>query len=293
MVCFNNCEYPNACAAAAHIFLSIENCCHLNEFVSGPNGNLYKAFEKREVTWSTANESVNALANRCGIEAHLATILSLEEDVFVHELGRGLHFYYWSPKGFWVGGFQNVKSQEFKEPGGEWEWLNNEGPISTPTHPIFKKYENWAQKEPNDFRRQPTNTANLPENHMTVCTHDTYRTADEGKATGWNDEFPGAFIRGYIVEVEVANPTVFVKLWVGPTSVGFCDSNVDNLRLPSPVGCPPRPISSLVEGCEEHNPLDSHPLEFKACMTHITMALVNAGYVTAVEKKSIMDCVRD
>lgn len=279
MVCSDGCEYPNECLARKAGYNPTSDCRHSNAFVPGPGGNLYKAFEKRAISWTEAWNAVQTLADECLTSIHLATITSLEEDVFVHELARALHAYY-NPKSFWVGGFQNVDSPDFKEPDGGWEWVSEEWLGSLTTRPISGGYENWGPKEPNDFRRQPQNPENLPENHMTIGRFDK-NSNDEGKATGWNDEFPGPFVRGYIVEVEV-KPTVEVLL---------CDSKVANLRLPpKSKECPPGQISSLIQGCVSYNHPGPFPEEFNECVTHIANELEFAGLITGKERDDIVRC---
>ena len=281
VVCPDGCEYPDRCLASEAGYLPRRDCRYSNEFVSGPSGNLYKAFEKLFTTWTAANADVQALVDACGVTAHLATVTSLEEDIFIHELGRQFHSYDTLPQSFWIGGFQNVDSPLFEEPGGGWEWQNNEGPIPTTTHPISGKYENWGAKEPNDFRNQPTNTEHLPENHMTVCRFDVSPAASVGKATGWNDEFLTGPIRGYIVEVEVKTLNIY-----------GCDSKVENLRLP-PLsdGCPPGPISSLIEGCAEYIDITTRNDDFLQCVTQFTTELVHAGLITSEESNRIRACI--
>jgi hypothetical protein len=211
------------------------------------------------------------------MHAHLATITSSEEDVFVHELGREFHSYY-GIRSFWVGGVQNVNSPAFKEPGGGWEWVNSEETITTKTHSNTELYSNWAPKVPNDLRNQPQNPDHLPENHMTVGQRDTSLADDMGKATGWNDEFKGPYIWGYIVEVEAESTVIYKN----------CDSKVDNLRLP-PVRkeCPPGQISSLIEGCAKYN--DEPVLD--GSIMHIISELKSAGLINKEERNSRRSCI--
>jgi hypothetical protein len=105
--------------------------------------------------------------------------------------------------------------------------------ITTKTYSNAELYSNWAPKEPNDLCNQPQNPDHLPENHMTVGQRDTSLADNVGKATGWNDEFKGPYIWGYIVEVEAESTVIYKN----------CDSKVDNLCLP-PVRkeCPPGQI---------------------------------------------------
>ena len=173
-----------------------------------------------------------------------------------------------------------MNSTIFQEPGGGWEWLNKEGKIPTSTHPISGKYGNWGSNEPNDFRNQPTNPDHLPENHMTICRFDANRSDKEvgGKATGWNDEFQAGPIRGYMVEVEM-DPTVVIF---------GCDSQVENLRLPSPSReCPPGQISKLIDDCLSYGGTPSQTFE---CVKGVTDRLKSEGFITVDESNSIMRC---
>ena len=61
-----------------------------------------------------------------------------------------------------------MNSPTFEEPGGSWEWVNDEGPIPTETHPVPGVYSNWGPDEPNNFMSQPQNPKPLLKNHMTV-----------------------------------------------------------------------------------------------------------------------------
>jgi hypothetical protein len=273
MICVDGCEYPDDCSASKAGYNARIDCTLSNKFVSGPSGNLYKAFEQLSTNWTAANQAVKALATRCKMKAHLVTISSEEEDVFINELARSIHGdFSLYPTSFVVGGHQNENSSDFKEPGGGWEWVNNEGPISTATHPLPNKYSNWAPKEPNDFRNQYQNPQHLAENLLTIG-----RFID---STKWNDEFPGPFIRGYIVEVEV-DPTVVFNT---------CDSMVENLRLP-PLSkeCPPRPISSLLKGCATYN---QHDVVFDGCVEHIALKLENEGFITKEERILMINNLR-
>lgn len=112
---------------------------------------------------------------------------------------------------------------------------------------------------------------------MTVGRLDSTVSGSAGRATGWNDEFEGRFIRGYIVEVEV-EPTLVIN---------NCDTEVENLRLP-PVSkdCPPGQLSSLIEGCAEYN---QGPL-FDSCVTHIANELKRVGLITEKERQMIVTC---
>jgi len=249
-------------------------------FVSGPGGNLYKALGHRQIAWNEANDEAQALAEECGVNLHLATISSLEEDILVHQLARRNHLYVLR-KSYWIGGFQNVDSPDFQEPDGGWEWLNNEGPISG-------EYENWGPDEPNDNRFQGHfNPDKKPEDHLTVGRYDTQRIVDNGKATGWNDEIIVEYISGYIVEVEV-EPTVIID---------GCDSQVENLRVPSAwySECPMRPISTLIglDGCMKYqHPHSSislfHPDAFPECVTQIANRLRDADLISDEENDKML-----
>ncbi len=147
-------------------------------------GHYYQVVVASAISWTAASDAA-ALLNRNGVQGHLATLTSAEENACVDQiredaLGEG-------PAQAWIGGFQNTESPDFAEPGGGWEWLNDEGSI--PGEDSDEPYADWADTggntEPNDLVGA--------EQHLALGRF--------GTGLGWNDEGTAPdSILGYIVE---------------------------------------------------------------------------------------------
>lgn len=116
-----------------------------------------------------------------GVQGHLATITSLEEDRFIarnfpeavaHRLpdlpGGDITVAYW------LGGFQSFGSGG--EPFNDWQWVTGE----------FFVYTNWASGEPNQYKGEEED-----------CLH-----PHPDKGPLWNDASCDRLWGGYVVEYD-------------------------------------------------------------------------------------------
>ena len=144
---------------------------------SGGNGHFY---EYMGDPIPAPNDWPDQQANAEARGGYLATITSEAENRFISTvLGVG------SLGGctcVWLGGYQNLTSPSYSEPGGGWEWVTGE-PWS---------YTHWSGGEPNNAGGGTT------ENYLT-----SWFSPDTTNMT-WNDHYPNGSGR-YIVEWD-ANP---------------------------------------------------------------------------------------
>lgn len=177
---------------------------HLDVSVAPPtrfagNGHYYEAISSH----LNFHDAVNAAAARqfggC-TSAHLATITSAEEDVFVGAVFAG-------GGAWWIGGFQPAGSPE---PAGNWSWITGEPFV----------YTNWRNSG------EPNNSGGF-ENAM-------YMNTPNGAFVDF-DENRGFDLEGYIVEYEGC-PNHFVSDTFDGTTV---DPNLWTVVLsPLPGGSP-------------------------------------------------------
>jgi hypothetical protein len=163
-----------------------------NAPVLNPANLNYYSVVYENLTWSAAKAAAEA-TSFMGQQGHLATITDSAENAFVYftlagaELGQA-----------WLGGFQNMNSPQYFEPGGGWEWVTGE-PFNFVT---------WTQGEPNDT---------LMAEHFLG-----YWPADQ-----WNDYIPNdAGVAAYVIEFDT-----------GTTSVGsnYCISVVNSTGAASTI----------------------------------------------------------
>ena len=150
------------------------------------DGRHYEIYAYAGVSWHTANAAANA-AIHIDVNGHLATITSAAEDAYIESLrasasaSEGL-----AQPEVWVGGVTDSDCSPV--PGCGWNWVNDEGPISTSQVPL-NSYSNWLSPEPNN--------AGSGEKHLGVGLFGQF---------GWNDEGNLGLIGGYVVEYDT--PTV-------------------------------------------------------------------------------------
>ena len=126
------------------------------------------------------------------VRGHLATITSAAEDVLLESLRQcaGL-----KRQEVWVGGFQEEGCTP--QPGCGWQWVNDEGPISTPGFPL-PSYSNWLDDEPNNLGGK--------ERHLGIGL---------GGKFGWNDEGNLGNIGGYVVEYDTSSNVSVIECTEG------------------------------------------------------------------------------
>jgi len=124
---------------------------------------------------------------------YLATITSQAENQFISTtLGIGA---LGGCTCVWLGGFQNLSSPSYSEPGGGWEWVTGE-PWA---------YTHWSPGEPNN------SGAGQAENYLT-----TWFSPDTGNVR-WNDHYPNGS-GAYLVEWDsnpIPEPSTALLLSVG------------------------------------------------------------------------------
>jgi hypothetical protein len=136
------------------------------------NGHYYEVYQYPGFSWDSANSYVQTLDSYDGVQGHLATLTSYDEDYYVDWLRRSAGL-----GEVWVGGLQPPGRAQDEG----WFWANGEGPI--PGKNTDPGYSHWLGGEPNDSGGD-----------------ERYLGIGLGDAFGWNDE--GAFgnIAGFVVE---------------------------------------------------------------------------------------------
>jgi hypothetical protein len=132
------------------------------------------------ITWEDAKKAAEERTHD-GIQGHLATIGSADEDLLVHQLRQQAVT---DGGELWVGGYQVQCATPTPEPKCGWLWLNGEAisPVNSAS-----PYTNWLPGEPNN-RPGPTPAS---EDHLAIGLDNAF---------GWNDEGSLPNIRGYVVE---------------------------------------------------------------------------------------------
>ena len=166
--------------AQATVYAEGEFQGHYYKVIIDPGTNYHSA----QQAWHAASAAAQA-STFDGVPGHLATITSAAEDEFIESLRAGIH-----PQEVWVGGFQEASSgcNPHVDPGCGWNWVNDEGPISTPQVPLPLLYANWLDGEPNNLGG---------EQYLAVGLNGLF---------GWNDEQSLHNIGGYVIEYDVPIP---------------------------------------------------------------------------------------
>jgi hypothetical protein len=162
------------------------------------DGHYYQVVIANKIGWEAAKAAAEQRTFQ-GVQGHLATIGSAEEDVFVHQLRQQvLNAPHPSLSGseLWVGGFQVPCATTTPEPACGWMWLNGD-PIA-PTNSAAP-YTNWLNGEPNNQEREPDSLHRATEEHLAIGL---------GGAFGWNDEGALPNVWGYIIEYGEGELTV-------------------------------------------------------------------------------------
>ncbi len=111
------------------LFTSILVNCAAATPVQDPGSGHWYEVVTSSITWNDAKTAAQA-SSYSGMNGHLATITSQEENNFVANLG--------SVDSYWLGGFQPAGSSE---PDGDWQWVTGES----------WSYTNWNGGEPNNM----------------------------------------------------------------------------------------------------------------------------------------------
>ncbi len=100
------------------------------------NGHVYQAVSSQApVRWDAAWRGAQQKSFQ-GAVGHLVTITSEEEQEFV---ARQFADSFAKPHGVWLGGYQDPRAPDYREPGGGWRWVTGEP----------WRYTNWRGPEPN------------------------------------------------------------------------------------------------------------------------------------------------
>ena len=162
------------------------------------DGHYYQVVIANKISWEAAKAAAEQRTFQ-GVQGHLATIGSAEEDVFLHQLRQQvLNAPHPSLSGteLWVGGFQVPCATSTPEPACGWMWLN--GAAIAPTNGA-SPYPNWPNGEPNNLQRPPTTVNRASEDFLAI---------GHNGAFGWNDEGALSNVWGYIVEYGEGEITV-------------------------------------------------------------------------------------
>lgn len=154
------------------------------------DGRYYQVVIANKISWDAAKAAAEQKTFQ-GVQGHLATIGSPEEDAFVHQLRQQvLNKPHPTLSGteLWVGGFQVPCATTTPEPGCGWMWLNGESIAPTNT---ASPYTNWLPGEPNNQKHTPDSLHRATEEHLAI---------GKGGAFGWNDEGNFTNVWGYVVE---------------------------------------------------------------------------------------------
>jgi hypothetical protein len=148
------------------------------------DGRYYEVVIADKISWEAAKAAAEQRTHD-GVQGHLATIGSADEDMFLDQLRRAA---LGNGGELWVGGYQVACVTSNPEPGCGWLWINGEAISATNTD---SPYTNWLQSEPNNLKRTPNASNRATEDHLAIGL---------GGAFGWNDEGSLGNIRGYVVE---------------------------------------------------------------------------------------------
>ena len=114
------------------------------------DGRYYQVVIANKISWEAAKAAAEQRTFQ-GVQGHLATIGSPEEDAFVHQLRQQvLNLPHPTLTGteLWVGGYQVPCATTTPEPACGWLWLNGEAISPTNT---ASPYTNWLSGEPNNL----------------------------------------------------------------------------------------------------------------------------------------------
>ncbi|HKS58790.1 MAG TPA: hypothetical protein VJS12_26095 [Steroidobacteraceae bacterium] len=162
------------------------------------DGHYYQVIPAWKISWEASKTGAEQRTFQ-GVQGHLATIGSPEEDAFLEQLRArtlsALHPWFAATE-LWVGGFQVRCATANPEPACGWMWLNGD-PIA-PTNGS-SPYTNWLSGEPNNQKRTPDAMNRATEDFLAIGHKNQF---------GWNDEGALPNVWGYIVEYGEGDLTV-------------------------------------------------------------------------------------
>jgi hypothetical protein len=154
------------------------------------DGRYYQVVIANKISWEAAKTAAEQRSFQ-GVQGHLATIGSPEEDLFLHQLRQQVlsapHPALTGSE-LWVGGFQVPCATTTPEPACGWMWLNGQSiaPANTAS-----PYTNWLNGEPNNQQLPPDSLHRATEEHLAIGLNGAF---------GWNDEGTFPNVWGYIIE---------------------------------------------------------------------------------------------
>src|SRR5262245_31433890 len=153
------------------------------------DGRYYEIVVANKISWEDAKAAAEQRTFQ-GIQGHLATIGTPQEDAFLDQLRKQFLSSSHPPLSgteLWVGGYQVKCTTGTPEPGCGWLWLNGEpiSPVNTAS-----PYTNWQSTEPNNLVRTPDAFTRATEDFLAIGL---------GGNFGWNDEGYLANVWGYVV----------------------------------------------------------------------------------------------
>lgn len=159
------------------------------------NGNYYEALSVVN-TWTVAHD-LAASSLYLGIQGHLATITSQEENDFILEMVLPIAY-----NGYWIGGMQIGGP----EPLAGWRWITDEP----------WDFSNWDTNEPNDARGS--------ENFLQIYSKWEGPPVPSRRLPGtWNDvrDQDSFDSSGYVIEYSIPEPGYFGLGFIGVTMLAF------------------------------------------------------------------------
>ena len=158
------------------------------------NGNYYEALSVVN-TWTVAHD-LAASSLYLGIQGHLATITSREENDFILEMVLPKAYY-----GYWIGGMQIGGP----EPLAGWRWITDEP----------WNFSNWDTNEPNDARGS--------ENFLQIYSKWEGPVSGRRLPGTWNDHPAQASFdsSGYVIEYSIPEPGYFGLGFIGVTMLAL------------------------------------------------------------------------
>ncbi len=128
----------------------------------------YAVIDHPGLTWEQARAAAKGIRTDCD----LATITSATEQAIIEGLLPDPSSITEPNRDYWIGGRQ---VGEFSEPGGNWQWINEEGTFWN-DGPVTDMFANWGSTS--------TGPANEPNN---LGGNENHLTLDHRWGWGWND----------------------------------------------------------------------------------------------------------